>query len=58
MILIFIGIAAWLLISVALGLAFARAFALEEGSDSREPKDARSPQLQLVTPDFEREHAA
>jgi hypothetical protein len=47
-ILIFIGIAAWLAASVAIGLVLARAFALEADDETFEASANRSPQPQLL----------
>jgi hypothetical protein len=58
-ILIPIGIAAWLLASVAIGVVLAKAFALGADDETLEASAKRSPQLQLLlSPGFEHEHAA
>jgi hypothetical protein len=54
-----IAIVAWLAVSATIGLVLARAFTLNEESESRETVEQRHPQLQLLpSPSLEHERAA
>jgi hypothetical protein len=53
------AIAAWLAVSITVGLVFARAFTLNEERESFKTVEPRSPQLQLLpSPGREYERAA